>query len=72
MAMGRSDKANPRLVVDFIESKTGVKGRNISNVRIFDKHTTMSVPSPHAERILEYFRTESRGKSPLIRKDRKF
>jgi ATP-dependent RNA helicase DeaD len=72
LAMGRNDQANPKVVADFIENKTGVKSRNVTNIRVFEKHTTMSVPSPYAEKILDYFRTESRGKQPLIRKDRKF
>ncbi|MEY4927919.1 MAG: hypothetical protein RI894_2355, partial [Bacteroidota bacterium] len=35
MAMGRNEKASPRDIAEFIETQTGVRGRNVSNIRVF-------------------------------------
>ncbi len=70
MAMGRNEKASPRDIAEFIETQTGVRGRNVSNIRVFASHSTMSVPTQFADTILNHFRDEADGKAPLVRKDR--
>ncbi len=70
MAMGRSAKATPRMVAEFIEMHSGVHGRNVQDIRIFERHTTISVAPGDVDTIINTFRDKKFGEQPLVRRDR--
>lgn len=66
IAKGRNDNMDPRKLVDFIQSKTGVEQRRIDDVKIFDGFSFFAVPFEDAEKILHVFQKQSGGKRSLV------
>lgn len=53
MNVGRQQKINANDIVRAIAEKTGIAGKSISNISIFDKFTFVEVPKEHAEKVIE-------------------
>ena len=66
IARGRNDNMDPRKLVDFIQSQTGVNQRRIDDVKIFDSFAFFAVPFEDAEKILHVFQKQSGGKKSLV------
>ncbi len=66
IAKGRNDQMDPRRLVDFIQSKTGVDQRRIDDVKMFDAFSFFAVPFEDAEKILHVFQKQSGGKKSLV------
>lgn len=66
IAKGKNDDMDPRKLVDFIQSKTGVDQRRIDDVKIFEGFSFFAVPFEDAEKILHVFQKQSGGKRSLV------
>ncbi len=62
IAKGRNDGMDPRKLVDFIQSQTGVDQRRIDDVKMFDTFSFFAAPFEDVERILHVFQKQSGGK----------
>jgi ATP-dependent RNA helicase DeaD len=70
VALGTMDDFTPKKLVEYIEKETGVEGRKIRDVRVFEKFSFITVPFEDAELILEIFKKKKRGKRPIISRAR--
>ncbi len=68
VALGKDDGMTFRKLVDFIEQQTGIDGKNIREVRIFDAFSFITVPFEDAEIILETFKRNKKGKRSIVSK----
>ena len=66
VALGKLDKMNPKKLVDHISRKSDVKGRDIDDVKVFEKFSFVTVSSSDAEIILDSFKNERRGRRSII------
>ncbi len=66
IAKGRNDNMDPRKLVEFIQSETGVEQRRIDDVKMFDAFSFFAVPFEDAERILHSFQKQSGGRKSLV------
>ena len=66
VALGKLDKMNPKKLVDHISRKSDVKGRDIDDVKVFEKFSFVTVSSDDAERILDSFKHEKRGRRAIV------
>ena len=66
VAWGKKDGMGKRKLVDFIKKKTGINQRKIDNVQVYDSYSFITVPFKEAERILQSFKKENRGKRPAV------
>uniref|UniRef100_A9A6H8 RNA helicase n=1 Tax=Methanococcus maripaludis (strain C6 / ATCC BAA-1332) TaxID=444158 RepID=A9A6H8_METM6 len=66
VALGKLDKMNPKKLVDHISKKSDVKGRDIDDVKVFEKFSFVTVSSDNAEIILDSFKHEKRGRRSII------
>ncbi len=66
IAKGRADRMDPRKLVEFIQSQTGVDQRRIDDVKMFDDFSFFAVPFEDAERILHTFQKQSGGRKSLV------
>ncbi|MBB6401613.1 ATP-dependent RNA helicase DeaD [Methanococcus maripaludis] len=66
VALGKLDKMNPKKLVDHISRKSDVKGRDIDDVKVFEKFSFVTVSSSDAEIILDSFKNEKRGRRAII------
>lgn len=57
---------NPKKLVDHISRKSDVKGRDIDDVKVFEKFSFVTVSSSDAEIILDSFKNERRGRRSII------
>jgi len=71
IAKGRNDTMDPRKLVDFIQSETGVDQRRIDDVKIFDSFSFFAVPFEDAEKVLHIFQQRSGGKKSLVSRAKK-
>ena len=53
MNVGRQQRINAGDVVRSIADKTGISGRSIGNISIFDNFTFVEVPKENAEKVIE-------------------
>ncbi|MDR1316737.1 MAG: DEAD/DEAH box helicase [Spirochaetales bacterium] len=65
--LGRKDGATKRLLADMIEQEAGVASRDIQNIEIFDTYSFLTVPFHAAEKIVKIFRSQTKGKTPLVK-----
>ena len=68
IAKGKSSGMDRDKLIDFIQSKTGLKRLHIKDIRVFDNFSFLTVPFEEAEIILSYFKKHKRGKRPLVDK----
>ncbi len=68
IAKGKSSGMDRDKIIDFIQSKTGLKSLHIKDIRVFDNFSFLTVPFEEAEIILRYFKKHKRGKRPLVDK----
>jgi ATP-dependent RNA helicase DeaD len=66
IAKGRSDNMDPKKLVEFIQSETGVDQRHIDDVKMFDAFSFFAVPFEDAEKVLHVFQKQSGGKRSLV------
>jgi ATP-dependent RNA helicase DeaD len=64
--LGRKDGATKRLLLDFIEREAAVPSRDIRDIEVLEKHSLVTVPFHHAERILRIFRSRAGDKAPMV------
>jgi len=66
VAWGKKDRMGKRKLVDLIKKKAGIDQQKIDNVQVFDSYSFITVPFREAERILQSFKKENRGKRPVV------
>ena len=66
IAKGRNDNMDPKRLVEFIQSETGVDQRHIDDVKMFDAFSFFAVPFEDAEKVLHAFQKQSGGKRSLV------
>ncbi len=66
IAKGRNDNMDPRKLVDFIQTQTGVDQRRIDDVKILDAFSFFAAPFEDAEKILLAFQNKSSGGKSLV------
>ena len=66
IAKGRNDNMDPKRLVEFIQSETGVDQRHIDDVKMFDAFSFFAVPFEDAEKVLHVFQKQSGGKRSLV------
>lgn len=71
IALGKKDKMMPRKLVDLISKKAKISQSRIKNVEIYENFSFITVPFIEAERIIEIFKKEKKGKKPLVEKAKK-
>jgi len=68
VGMGRKQEMTPKKLVELITEKSGVEGKNIRNVEIFENFSFVSAPFMDAEAIVETFKMGRGRRKPLIEK----
>ena len=68
VALGSSDRVDEKKLVKLIAEKGSVKPNQISNIRIMNDFSFVTIPSEKADKIVAGFR--NRGKRPLITRAR--
>jgi ATP-dependent RNA helicase DeaD len=66
LAKGKVDRYNPRKLVDFIFEETGVEGRKIQDIKIFENFSFFTAPYVEAELILEIFKKNKGSRKSLV------
>jgi len=66
LAKGRTDRYTPRKLVDFIFEETGIEGRKVQDIRIFESFSFFTVPYEESEQILEVFKRNKGGRKSLV------
>jgi len=69
VALGKQDRMNAKKLVGLIRSKASIKPKLISDVRVMDTFSFITVPSDKADKIVVSFR--EKGHKPLISHARK-
>ena len=64
IALGKRNRVNPRKLVDLIVSRVAVKPAHISDIRVMDSFSFITVPIHKAEKIVVSFK--EKGRKPLI------
>ncbi len=64
VALGKRDRINVQKLIEIIMSKTSIKSRDISDIRVMDDFSFITVPFDSAEKIIANFK--ERGQKPLI------
>jgi len=57
-------------LIDLIRNTAGIEERAISEVKVFDRMSLVTVPFAAAEDVIRAFAEQARGRAPLIREDR--
>ena len=68
IAKGNLDGMDPRKLVDFIQSQTGVDQRKIDDVKVLESFSFFAAPFEDAEKILRSFQDQSNGGRSLVSK----
>ena len=71
VALGKIDGYSPKKLVDYISNETGVPGKFIKDVKVFDKFSFITTSFGDAEVILKTFKKNRRGRRPLVEKAKK-
>lgn len=71
VALGKIDGYSPKKLVDYISNETGVPGKFIKDVKVFDKFSFITASFGDAEVILKTFKKNRRGRRPLVEKAKK-
>jgi len=66
VALGREDGFSAREILDLLWEKARIKGYRVGKINCFDKFSFVTVSFNDANVILDIFRQEGRGGSPLI------
>lgn len=66
LAKGRVDRYTPRKLVDFIYEETGIEGRKIQDIKIFENFSFFTAPFVEAELILEIFKKNKGARKSLV------
>ncbi len=64
IALGKRNRVNPRKLVDLIVSRVAVKPAHISDIRVMDSFSFITVPLHKAEKIVLSFK--EKGRKPLV------
>ena len=64
IALGKRNRVNPRKLVDLIVSRVAVKPAHISDIKVMDSFSFITVPVHKAEKIVGSFK--EKGRKPLI------
>ncbi|MGF6907055.1 DEAD/DEAH box helicase [Fusobacterium sp. PH5-44] len=68
VGMGRKQEMTPKKLVELITEKSGVDGKYIKNVEIFENFSFISAPFMEAEAIVDTFNRDRGRRKPLIEK----
>ena len=66
IARGKRDNFSKRTLVEFLEERSGVPGKHMNDVEVFDTFSFVSVNATDAHQILAAFRKKRNGKSPMV------
>ncbi len=64
VALGRKDQINPKKLVALIRSKSAIKSKMISDIKVMDNFSFLTVPHDKADKIVGHFK--SKGQKPLV------
>jgi ATP-dependent RNA helicase DeaD len=64
VALGRKDQINPKKLVALIRSKSAIKSQMISDIKVMDNFSFLTVPHDKADKIVGHFK--SKGQKPLV------
>jgi ATP-dependent RNA helicase DeaD len=67
VARGKMDNMTPRKMVEYIERQSGVYGKRIDGVQVFDKFSFITVSFQDAEQILAAFKPQANQRSLIAR-----
>ncbi len=71
VSAGRNTGLRPQDLVGAIANETGLSGSDIGAIRISDRHATVEVPSPDAQRVIAALnKTRLKGNRVKVRVDR--
>ena len=70
IAKGRIDNMSPKKILAYICDRSGVPGKVVQDIKIFEKYTLLTVPFREAEVILKSFKKSKRGRNPMVKKAR--
>jgi ATP-dependent RNA helicase DeaD len=66
VAKGHTSNMNAAAIVDFIATETGIDGKVINDVRVYDNFSFITLPAEQAELVLVVFSKNKRGGKPLV------
>ena len=66
IGIGKKDNISKRKLVNFIRTRAQIDDRKIDNVQVLDNYSFITVPFREAERILQTFQKENRGKRRFV------
>jgi ATP-dependent RNA helicase DeaD len=66
IAKGKLDGMAARDIVEFLRQETGLDGRHIDQVRVFDAFTFATIPSDEAETLIALHKKAAKGNKPLV------
>ncbi len=66
--IGRNKKIHPKDIVGAIAGETGIKGKSIGNIDIYDNYTFVEIPKEYADKVLTVMRKNTvKGNKITIR-----
>lgn len=68
IALGKENGYTIRKLVEFISKKTKIRPHDISEIRILNSFSFITVPFDESEEILQIFKKDSRGKRSIVTK----
>lgn len=66
IGLGKRDGYTVKKLVSFIKKKTGLKDQEINDVTLRDDFSFIAVPFKQAEKIIQQFKQQAKGRKPLI------
>ncbi|MBN2403901.1 MAG: DEAD/DEAH box helicase [Spirochaetes bacterium] len=66
VSFGKKDGISPRKLLKLINNETRVPAGKISNIKVMDSYSFLSVPLKHAEIIVNAFKSKKSNKKPVI------
>jgi ATP-dependent RNA helicase DeaD len=66
VSFGKKDEINPRKLLKLINNETKIPASKISEIKVMDSYSFMTVPIEEAEIIVNAFKTKKSDKKPII------
>ncbi len=66
IALGKRDQLSKRLLVEFVSKKSGVEGREINGVEVYNNYSFITVRAEKADQIMHKLNSSRRDQRPLV------
>ena len=66
VAKGKKDKLHKKTLIHFLEKDSGISLKQVSDVKICDAFSFISMKGTIAKELIEYYNTNSKSKRPLV------